>query len=725
MTLPAGAAVVEDPDLDPLARLGAALQRAHVFEALAASAADRGVAVHELPIVIVPETGGFEPGSPAATAPWLVEALIDLLHDAGHLDVVVATSADSSALWAGNRDVYALADILGYGYVTPAGRDYDIVDLSEDLVPAHFAAGDVLAGTTLSRTWADAGYRIVFAKNRTDEADGYSLALRTVLRALPMVDEDYHYRLARPVDMVVAELLRRTPVDLTLIDAVISCHGSGGDRAPQAHATDCIIVSHDIWLADAIGAIKMGLDPTVSRLFARAPAAATRDDAPIDGSLTIHPGWTAPHPLLLRANRARDASPVWMRLVRPWLQVLDSASFPFESPLDAKVNDRLAPWFADVDRDPAALAALVAAGTALAAVHDAVESYRTMFAKDAVRQREAPLGFDPAEHPPQAFTAVVTELEGLQRLMSGAPVRGEGLRWRELDGAVLFDYQRVVPVDFASFVGRVDVARTISYMNDYLGGVVVPVERDAQGRVVRQVERNLYLPQPNYLVLWKGQPIDVGKLEVVDRADGCHRMYWKTVVSENGSAVYDDGIVTFTADAGGTRVTFFGRQRFVLPPAMAALDLDLVPDLKQRLVTDAYQTFFDRTLANLEALVEGREIRIGRPWHPPRPEGDPGVRGAGEPLPAETLERAVEDGLDWVHRQRESVRAVPPGAGTPSDAEVDADGFVHVRAATGAGSRATRPEGSTSSFEVTLARLWSGLVEAGLRDLQQQTRAKA
>ena len=35
------------------------------------------------------------------------------------------------------------------------------------------------------------------------------------------------------------------------------------------------------------------------------------------------------------------------------------------------------------------------------------------------------------------------------------------------------------------------------------------------------------------------------------------------------------------------------------------------------LVTHAYQTFFDRTMANFEALVEGRDIRIGRPVDEP------------------------------------------------------------------------------------------------------------
>ena len=95
--------------------------------------------------------------------------------------------------------------------------------------------------------------------------------------------------------------------------------------------------------------------------------------------------------------------------------------------------------------------------------------------------------------------------------------------------------------------------------------------------------------------------------------------YWKTVLSENGSATYDDGIATFERTSDGTRVTITGRQQFTLPMFWQVFDPDIVPGLKARLVTHAYQTFFDRTIANFEALVEGRDIRIGRPVDEPAP----------------------------------------------------------------------------------------------------------
>ena len=159
-------------------------------------------------------------------------------------------------------------------------------------------------------------------------------------------------------------------------------------------------------------------------------------------------------------------------------------------------------------------------------------------------------------------------------------------------------------------------------MNDYLGGVLVPLAHDSSGRPVRQAERNIYLPQPNYLVLYQGKTIDVSKLEVVEYGANCHRLYWKTVLSENGSAACDDGIATFDRTIEGTRVTITGRQQFAIPPFFQVFDPDFVPGLKAKLVTHAYQTFFDRTIANFEALVEGRDIRIGRPVdEPSHPSG--------------------------------------------------------------------------------------------------------
>ena len=95
------------PNCLPEGRLAAALERAGFWELLGNTDAR---------IVIAPELAGFAAGSPTATDPALVETLIELLHDRGYVNVAVAGSADSSSLWAANRDVYALTDLLGYRF---------------------------------------------------------------------------------------------------------------------------------------------------------------------------------------------------------------------------------------------------------------------------------------------------------------------------------------------------------------------------------------------------------------------------------------------------------------------------------------------------------------------------------------------------------------------------------------------------------------------------------
>ena len=64
----------------------------------------------------------------------------------------------------------------------------------------------------------------------------------------------------------------------------------------------------------------------------------------------------------------------------------------------------------------------------------------------------------------------------LEPIAADAPQMSDGLRWRYIDSAVVFHYTRTVGIEFDAFVQSVNVARTIQFMNDYLGGVVVPLD---------------------------------------------------------------------------------------------------------------------------------------------------------------------------------------------------------------------------------------------------------
>jgi uncharacterized protein (DUF362 family) len=686
-------AIVDDAGLTAIEKLATALDRAGFWDALSGRAPR---------IVIKPEFAGFSAGSPTVTDPALVECLIDLLHDRGFSDVAVVGTQDSSALWAANRDIYALSDLLGYRFVTPAGRAYDVIDLAEDTEHENvFPLGSALHGTAIASAWLDADFRIVFSKNRTDEMSGYALCLDTLIGVLPLPDKDLHYRIRRHPGDVVAELLMAAPIHFCLIDAITSAHGGGGRRAPEPIDTGTIIAASDIVLADYVGALKMRLDPAVSPIFARVSRARPMPRRyTISGTLTPYPGWVNVPALLLRTTRMRGEAGSLARLVEPWLQRLDLELFPLRQPIDAKANSLLAGFFADTDTSPTSQSMLVLANLLLGLVGRAIESYRVLFAKDALHRQAVPLGIDLAAVSAAAFDDLVAELKALEPIAAIAPPVSEQLRWRTVDDAILFNYATNLSIDYELFISRVDIARTIQFMNDYLGGVVVPLAHDHAGRPVRQAERNVYLPQPNYLVLYQGKPIDVSKLEVVEYGTNQNRLYWKTINSENGSAIYDDGIATFQRTPDGTRVTIMGRQKFVLPLFWQVFDLDLVPELKAVLATHAYQTFFDRTVANFEALVEGRDIRIGSP--------------ADEPAvpPMELL-------LPWLQKFGEIVMpllqtAVGKAGNAPADEGqwTDADGFTHVIP-----KSPDQPPALDERVALEIQRFVDGLSQAMQRDL--------
>lgn len=684
------AVVVEDPDAQPPALLARALVQSGFWEALDAAQRYAGVTRDAIRILIKPDLEAFDAGAPTAVNPALVEALIDALHDRGYPRVDLCGTADSSFFWAENRDVAVLADQLGYQYVTPGGHSYDVIDLSEDLVPASFPEGGVLQGSGLGRAWLEATFRICFARNKTDEHEAYALCLNGLLGVLPLVDKDYYYRHRVSAGNAVCDLLRATPVHFAIIDASVSAHGSGGSRAPLALPTGCIIASSNPLLTDFVGALKMGLDPYASPLAATVYRTIHLPERyAIEGNLGPYPGWRNVQPVLIDSYRWHDLLPVAGRLLTPWLQTLNAELFPLKSVVDAKVNPTLSRFFAEPDRAPTALWLLILANYGVGALSQWLEAYRVLYDKDAIRRIQVPLGLDLDSYHEAQYAAIRDELDQLTALLADVPPATEGLRWREVDQATVFEFQRELPIPFDTFVERVDVARTIQFMNDYIGGVVVPTARDAHHRVVRQAERNLYLPQPNYLALYQGKLIDVSKIEVCDYASALHRMYWKTIKSENQSATYDDGVVTFSRTRGGTRVHILGRQLFTLPPFWQAIDLNLAPQLKATLVTHAYKTFFERTCANFEALVEGREIHIGRAWHAPSGPLDT------EPLPAERLERiggrlgerlqemAAQSGLQWS----------APDSGARTSARVDEDGFRHFEGK----DRSVAPAGVPSS----------------------------
>lgn len=326
---------------------------------------------------------------------------------------------------------------------------------------------------------------------------------------------------------------------------------------------------------------------------------------------------------------------------------------------------------------------------AFAAAQAAADAWAVVVDKSRVVRREVELGFDAGAHGLAEYDAVADYLAPYEEQASRAPLTPSGLRWCRHGDAVLFEMSRVLAAPYDALVARVDVAGAIRLMYDYVGGASVVVTRDEEGRVTRQAERNLYLPQPNWMVLSGGQYIDVCKLEVVRYEDDWRRIAWRTISSPNGSAVHDDGTVTLERlDDRRSRVTVRGLQQFTLPPFWAAAEPYLAPAVKDALVEDSYRRFFSATLDNVEAVYEGREHRVGHDHEPADDEPlEQRLRQTWQVLRGLLPERPV-DQLARQWRERTA----------PAPDHVDEHGFRYF---SGAPGRAT-PAGVDGSVDAVL-----------------------
>jgi len=571
-----------------------------------------------------------------------------------------------------------LAELSGYAYRTPAGHSYDVVDLSEEVVEGGFPPNAVLAGSGIGRAWRDAHFRISFAKVKTDDEHGYVLGAESLCDVLPLRDKNYHYRHRLRLPDVFLALLATHPPDFALLDAICCSHGQLGSRHPLPFQANTIIASDSLLLADWAASRKMGLDLNASPVNATALATLGLPARyRVAGSLDPWVGWINVSPVLVISTRARNRSLAASRFFKAWLTSTNPELFPFRDPVDKRLNEAFAGLRRHVET-AAVQWALVALNAAVAQSHRAAEAVRTLAAKDRLNRVALPLGLDLNRVQHGDFEAVKEYLDLLARRLRATPLVDGEFRKVKLEDSILFEFTREIPVPYREFVARVDITQAVGFMNDYLGGARVIVARDSAGRIVHQAERNVYLPQPNYLVLSGGEPIDVTKLELIRYRPESQRIYWRTLKSENGSATFDDGRVEFRRAGEGTRVTVLGRQQFTLPWFWRMVRIDLWPELYDALADHAYRSFFSQTLANFEAAYEGRDFRIGQPVDPQAGEDE-----TQDQLPAAQLAALARRAGEAAQHFKLDVAAVIAGLAKRRigpRAPLDENGFRHGRA---------------------------------------------
>jgi uncharacterized protein (DUF362 family) len=690
-----------------------ALARGKLWDIIEAVRRRTRLAKRKFEILIKPDLDAFELVGSTATDPDLVEHLIDLLHDRGYVRTSVCEGRDGMAQWLENRDVQVRADLIGYKFVTPKGREYDVIDLCEDLVPGPFTRSEMLYGTGLPRVWQNGNFRIIFAKNKTDDSSGYYLCLNNLLSILPLRDKEYHYRYRLDRTNVLLELVPRAHVDFCIVDAFISNHGSAGSRVARPRETRTIIAGRDLLLTDHVASLKMGVAPDVSAVHVAAQEKfGLSQPYRVVGNLAPYEDWINVHPLVLDSTRRREAWPELSQILQPWLQRVDQERFPFKDPVNEKINRVLGQYFSSIDDNTVALGSIVVLNYALALLHEGITALQITYWKDALKRYEVPLNLQPRDFRDEDFDSVAPYIEAIESQIEKLVPDQNRLRWTyDKHGAVLFEFSRVIPVPFDVFVRRVDVAKTIQYMTDYIGGVILHVKTNSRGRVTQQIERNLYLPQPNYLALYQGKNIDVSKLELIRYGRTEHKMFWKTIKSENDSATFDDGSVRFARVNGGdTFVSICGRQKFSLPLFWEIINLDNYPLLKHMLVTHAYTTFFTQTMANLEAVYEGREVRIGKSWDPRA--GEPDSLSA-DGSPSARIAQLLNNAQDFLRRNildREGLvsRLLTPFNPVPNF--VDEIGFAHFKpSGPSTGRRTEQPAGDKIGAAVIASATYGAL----------------
>ena len=719
---PITVSITQQLGCQPRALLGQALEVAGFWMHIEQARSAVGLRHSQFRIVIKPDLDFYDVHTPVGTDPALVEHLIVLLHDHGFTNVAVGDGRNDPDHWLHNRDALMVPDLVGYQFAAAKGRAYEFVDFGRALAPS------VSPATPISAHWMNANYRINFAKNKTHEDSVFALCVHNLAGVVGTRDaHGVARRRFTPDDCL--EVLRRAPPHFNIIDAYNSWHGGAGHRAPRVMQTHAFIASPDALLADWVGAAKMGVDPYASPVNA---ASLRNIGLPvryeINGDLAPYPLWRNVHPLVAHSARLRNNSDALGQIAAAWFQSVDREHFPLKDFYNDRINSFVSPLMTRLDENPRSFWAVVLINYLIARIDSAIVAQHTMFSKDKLRRRAAPLTFDPAAYDRTDYEAIPDYLRPYEQLLDGSPANRMGLRWRYVDGSVLFSCAHVFPIAFERFTAAVDITRSIQYMNDYIGGATVVIHRDGRRRVVRQAERNLYLQQPNWMVLFGGEVIDVEKLETIRYGKDTQTMYWRTVRSANDSARFDDGSVSFIRTvAGETTVRIFARQQFALPLFFQVFDVNMAPSIRDPIIESAYATFFAGTIANLQAAYDGRDFRIGQDSTEASDVDQAGKRDLPRYLAtaaaavAELLRHRgdVADLGQWLFGA-----TAAPGA-APRSKEMDGDGFLHFEARP-AGTKYAGERGDERAIVAGLAAMvrdapdfLTGLADAVHKDLDR------
>jgi uncharacterized protein (DUF362 family) len=564
-------------------------------------------------VLIKPNLAMFFKDVVTITDPELVEYLVDRLHDLGYSKVILGEAQNAFFKWLENREIPEIAKRAGFKFKTPKGREYNFVDLDEDTIPCNFPQEYSISGIPISKIWQEADFRISFAKNKTHEQYTYTLCLKNLLGALPLWDKhrDYHSRLK--VFDVCLELYKHYPIHFNIIDAYVSNHGNAGAQVAAPIKTETIIAGANTILVDWVGALKMGLDPHLSPLNKKAlDLIEFPDKYQVIGSLAPYDGWRNVHPLIADSFLRLDEAENVRRLLWPGSFTNDSRLFPWKTKRAKWVNKLMSPFWGRTDRNPLFRWLFIIFNYSLVLGYFVNRVLTAVIFKKRLMRKELPINLPEDKFQDEDYEKLPEAMRPFEELVEALP-RNSSWCHTFVDDAILYCHERDVDYDFEDFVSKVDICRAVTTMKDYVGGRTIQKKFD-NGRCIHQLERTVFLPQPNLFVLVNGKDIDVTKIEKIEYGDGFQKLFWKTVLSDNGTGVYDEGTVTFREKNFRTRIRIMARQKFLYPWALRWARMDLWHGLRRFFMLRIYRGFFEKTIDNYCAVAAGKYKPIGRRW---------------------------------------------------------------------------------------------------------------
>ncbi|MCP4688739.1 MAG: DUF362 domain-containing protein [Desulfobacterales bacterium] len=267
------------------------------------------------------------------TDPALVKSLIDHIHREGFTNISVVEAHSTYGEYFRNRGVVDVANYIG---LDGGGGKYKVVDmtLDEQIDPNPSFKGP-LKGQKASKTWADADFRISFAKNKTHSYAYYTLTLKCIYGALPLANKFKEYHCDRGIYGTTLEYLARYPIHFGFIDAYVSADGPFGifaDKTPNYTRT--IIGGENIVGVDWIGASKMGYNPMVSEYMKKAVEQFGKPRIKLQGNLgnEIYFPWVnVPVELSFGLNDVLDKHHKFGNFMYSALANMDEEAFPRKS----------------------------------------------------------------------------------------------------------------------------------------------------------------------------------------------------------------------------------------------------------------------------------------------------------------------------------------------------------------------------------------------------------